>query len=125
MKIRPNRIAEEIKKEMAQIIRSELKDPRVGGLISITSVEVSGDLRYAKVFITKYGDKDAQNEALKALEKAAGFIRNELGKRIRLRYVPELLFKFDESMEHGAKITAILSQINKKQEDSDAGPTEN
>ncbi|MDK2823061.1 MAG: ribosome-binding factor [Clostridia bacterium] len=117
-KMRSNRIAEEIKRELAQIIRTELKDPRIKGLISITSVEVTGDLRYAEVFISHYGNKEEQVEVINALKKAAGFMRSELGKRIRLRFTPELLFKFDESMEHGAKISAILSQINTKQEDS-------
>jgi len=123
-KVRTNRIAEEIKRELAQIFQAELKDPRVSGLISITSVEVTGDLRYAKVFVSHYGNKEKQDDVIKVLEKAAGYIRSELGKRIRLRYIPELLFQFDESMEHGARISTILSQINDKQEDSNAGSSE-
>jgi ribosome-binding factor A len=116
-KVRTNRISEEIKRELANIIQMELKDPRIKGLLSITNVQVTGDLRYAEVYISFYGNKEEQNEVLVTLKKAAGFIRNELGKRVRLRFVPELLFKPDNSMEHGAKISAILSKINREEEE--------
>lgn len=118
-KVRSNRISEEIKRELANIIRTELKDPRVQGLLSITSVQVTGDLRYAEVFVSFYGNKEEQKEVLNTLKKAAGFMRNELGKRISIRFVPELLFKFDDSMEHGAKISAILTKINSKEDEND------
>jgi ribosome-binding factor A len=123
-KVRSNRISEEVKRELANIIRTELKDPRVQGLLSITSVVVTGDLRYAQVFISYYGNKEEQNEVLNTLKKAAGFLRNELGKRIRLRFVPELIFKFDDSMEHGARISAILTEINLEEEKKHAGHPE-
>ncbi|NLT96038.1 MAG: 30S ribosome-binding factor RbfA [Clostridia bacterium] len=115
-KVRSNRISEEIKRELANIIHMELKDPRVKGLLSITDVKVTGDLRYAEVFVSFYGNKEEQKEVLETLKKAAGFIRTELGKRVRLRFVPELLFKPDNSLEHGAKISAILSKINREEE---------
>lgn len=123
-KVRNNRTAEEIKRELANIIRTELKDPRVQGLLSITSVEVTGDLRYAEVFISFYGQKEEQKEVLNTLKNAAGFMRIELGKRIRLRFIPELLFKFDDSMEHGAKISAILNQINSEKDEKNGRLTE-
>lgn len=116
-KVRSNRISEEVKRELANIIQMELKDPRVRGLLSITGVQVTGDLRYAEVFVSYYGSKEEQKEVLETLKKAAGFIRNELGKRVRLRFVPELIFKADNSMEHGAKISAILTQISRKEEE--------
>ena len=106
MKIRPNRVAEEIKRELVAIIRSELKDPRVDGLVSVTDVEVTNDLSYAKVFISKYGSETSRQE------KAAGFIRSELSKRLKLRYMPELIFVLDDSLEYGAKIETILNNIN-------------
>ncbi len=112
MKIRPNRVAEEIKRELVAIIRSELKDPRVDGLVSVTDVEVTSDLSYAKVFISKYGSESSRQDALKGLEKAAGFIRSELSKRLKLRYMPELIFVLDDSLEYGAKIETILNNIN-------------
>ncbi|NLW24739.1 MAG: 30S ribosome-binding factor RbfA [Clostridia bacterium] len=114
-KVRTNRIAEEIKRELSQIIRSELKDPRVSGIVSITGVEVSGDLKYAKVFVSHYGEKEQQKEVIQGLEKATGFLRSELGKRIRLRIVPELIFKLDESLEYGNKISELLSQIKEQE----------
>jgi len=122
--VRSNRIAEEIKRELAQIMRTELKDPRVKGLISITSVKVTGDMHYAEIFISHFGNKEEQQDVMNALKKAAGFLRMELGKRIKLRFTPELLFKFDQSMEHGARISEILSKINNKQEDRDGTNTE-
>jgi len=123
-KVRNNRVAEEIKRELANIIRTELKDPRVQGLLSITGVQVTGDLRYAEIFISFLGDKEEQKQVLDTLKKAAGFMRNELGKRIRLRYVPELLFKFDNSMEYGARISAILTQLNPKEDDNNGRHSE-
>lgn len=112
MKVRPNRIAEEIKKELVQLIRDAVKDPRVDGLISITDVEVTSDISYAKVYVSKYGTEAARQEALKGLEASKGFLRSELSKRLKLRMVPELIFKLDESLEYGAKIETILHEIN-------------
>ncbi|MBR6755632.1 MAG: 30S ribosome-binding factor RbfA [Peptococcaceae bacterium] len=112
MKVRPNRIAEEIKKELVQLIRSAVKDPRVDGLISITDVEVTRDLSYATVYISKYGTAYARQEALKGLEASRGFLRSELSKRLKLRTVPELIFKLDDSLEYGAKIEGLLQEIN-------------
>ena len=114
MKIRPNRIAEEIKRELVAIIRTEIKDPRVSGLVRVTDVEVTRDLSYAKIYISKYGSLDSRQEALQGLEKAAGFIRSELSKRLKMRSVPELIFKLDDSLEYGAKIETILHGINEQ-----------
>lgn len=113
MKIRPNRIAEEIKKELVMLIRDEVKDPRVDGLVSITDVEVTNDLSFAKVYISKYGSAEARQEALEGLEGAAKFLRGELSRRLKLRTVPELIFKLDDSLEYGAKIETILNEIKK------------
>lgn len=114
MKIRPNRVAEEMKREIVSIIRQDIKDPRVDGLVSVTDVEVTNDLSYAKIFISKYGTAYSREEALKGLEKASGFIRSELSKRLKMRYVPELIFKLDDSLEYGAKIETILNNINEQ-----------
>ena len=114
MKIRTNRMAEELKKEIVSIIRTEVKDPRVDGVISVTTVEVTGDLKHAKVYISKYGTEWARKEALAGLEASRGFIRSELGKRFKTRTVPELTFVLDESLEYGAKIEAILQEINEE-----------
>ena len=107
---RANRVAEEIKKEVTQMLREEIKDPRIG-FVTVTGIEVTSDIRYAKVFISVLGDDEAKVQSLKALEKAKGFVRSELGKRIRLRYIPEISFKFDSSIEHGARIMKLLNEV--------------
>jgi ribosome-binding factor A len=107
---RANRLAEEMKKEVSQILREEIKDPRVG-FVSVTRVEVSSDLRYAKVFISVLGSQEERQEVARALKRAGGFIRSELARRIRLRFTPELTFKIDDSIEHGVRIANILDQV--------------
>lgn len=108
---RASRIAEEVKRVVANLLRNDLKDPRVG-FVTITSVEVSNDLSHAKIFVSTLANAEERVKTLQALNKAQGFIRNELGKKLKLRYTPELAFIFDESIEHGAKILGILNQIN-------------
>jgi len=114
MSMRANRVAEQMKKEMSDIISRRLKDPRVG-FVTVTDVEVSGDLQQAKVYITVLGDEDAKAETLKALEKAKGFIRSEIGSRIRLRKTPEIFFEFDESIEYGNRIEKLISELKKEE----------
>lgn len=118
MGFRLNRLAEEIKREITDIIRYSLKDPRVSPLTSITDVEVSKDLRHAKVFVSIYGSEEEQTKTLEGLKSANGFIRSELGKRISLRYIPEITFILDTSIEHGVKISQIINKISgeKKEE---------
>ena len=107
---RANRLAEEMKKEVSQILREEIKDPRVG-FVSVTRVDASSDLRYAKVFISVLGSQEERQEVAQALKRASGFIRSELARRIRLRFTPELTFKIDDSIEHGVRIANILDQV--------------
>lgn len=109
--LRANRVAEQMKKELGDIIGRKLKDPRVG-FVTVTDVEVSGDLQQAKVFITALGDGDKKEATLKGLEKAKGFIRSEIGARIRLRKTPELLFEWDDSYERGERIDKLLHEIH-------------
>lgn len=119
-KHRISRIAEEIKREVAQMIRDEIKDPRITGLISVTQVEVTNDLSIAKIYISLLGDEEKRKSCLQGLEKASGYIRTELAKRLKLRYTPELVFKMDESIEYGAKISKILAEVNKTGGDSNS-----
>lgn len=112
---RSNRVAEQMKKELGEIIRRRLKDPRIG-FVTVTDVEVTGDLQQATVFITVLGDDKKRDETLKGLAKAKGFIRTEIGQRIRLRRTPELSFEFDESSVYGNKIDSLLRQIEKTEE---------
>lgn len=110
-KVRVGRVGEQLKKELSQILQSELKDPRVG-FITVTGVDVTNDLSQAKVFISVLGTDQQKEDSLKAIAKATGFIRSELGKRIRLRIVPELQFQFDSSIEYGSRIDQLLHKIN-------------
>lgn len=110
--IRANRVAEQIKKELGDILFNKIKDPRVG-FVTVTDVEVTGDLQQAKVFISVLGDEDKKEETLLGLAKANGFIRSEIGQRIRLRKTPEISFAFDNAYEYGAHIESLLRDLNK------------
>lgn len=111
--VRANRVGEQMKKEIGQILQQELKDPRIG-FVTVTGVEVTGDLQQAKVFITVLGNDDEKENTLRGLAKATGFIRSEVGKRIRLRKTPEIFFEFDESIEYGNRIETLLSDLNQQ-----------
>lgn len=112
---RIGRINEEYRKELSQIISYELKNPNITGLISVTKVKVTTDLKYAKVYISILNSKK-QEETMQSLKKSAGFIRTELAKKVNLRNTPELIFEIDDSIEYGAKIDKILSEIIPKEE---------
>ncbi|PWU68829.1 MULTISPECIES: 30S ribosome-binding factor RbfA [Gracilibacillus] len=109
--LRANRVAEQMKKELGDIVSRKIKDPRVG-FVTITDVEVTGDLQQAKVFISVFGDEKKRQETLIGLAKAKGFIRSEIGRRIRLRKTPELSFDFDDTIERGNRIEDLLRKIN-------------
>lgn len=111
MRVRPNRVGEQIKKELGQILQQELKDPRIG-FVTVTGVEVTGDLQQATVYISVMGSNDDREGTLEGLEKAKGFIRTEIGRRIRLRHTPELMFKVDESIHYGNRIEKLLKEVN-------------
>ncbi|MWV43504.1 30S ribosome-binding factor RbfA [Paenibacillus sp. HJL G12] len=113
-KIRVGRVGEQIKKELSQLIQSELKDPRIG-FLTVTGVDVTNDLSQAKIYLSVLGDEEQKTNSLKALEKANGFLRSELGKRVRLRHTPELIFKFDESIAYGSHIEKLLGEIGKNE----------
>ncbi|WP_018660128.1 30S ribosome-binding factor RbfA [Heyndrickxia acidiproducens] len=111
MSLRANRVGEQMKKELSDIIGRKLKDPRIG-FVTVTDVEVTGDLQQAKVYITVLGDEEQRKNSLAALEKAKGFIRSEVGQRIRLRKTPELLFEMDESIDYGNRIDTLLKKLH-------------
>ena len=117
MSHRPERIAEAIKKEVADLICQEVKDPRVG-FVTITRVEVTRDLSYAKIFVSVMGSEEQRQETLQALQKVAGFLRSEVGRRIKVRHAPELIFKLDTSLDHGTRIMKLLHEVNKQEESS-------
>lgn len=107
-----DRVAEDIKREIIAIIRDEIKDPRVQGkLLTVVRVEVSGDLSYAKAYISAMEGIEAAKEAVKGLKNAAGYIRREIGQRLRLRKTPEISFIADDSIEHGMSIARMLNDL--------------
>ncbi|AGT31579.1 ribosome-binding factor A [Geobacillus genomosp. 3] len=111
MNIRATRVGEQMKKELSDIIGRKLKDPRIG-FVTVTDVRVTGDLQQAKVYISVFGDDEQRENTLKALEKAKGFIRSEIGQRIRLRKTPEILFEIDETIEYGSRIEQLIRKIS-------------
>ena len=115
---RIGRINEEIQKELSSLIRT-LKDPRVqNAMISITSVDTTGDLRYAKVYVSVL-QKERAREVLKGLKSAGGFLRREIGQKLQLRYTPELVFVEDDSITKGAKMYELLSSLHIEKDDTD------
>ncbi|NLM40818.1 MAG: 30S ribosome-binding factor RbfA [Firmicutes bacterium] len=110
------RLAQEIKREVSSILATEVKDPRLG-MISITDVEVSRDLALAKIYFSLLGDEEERMRTLEGLNRAKGFIRSELAKRIRVRHVPEIAFVFDPSLEQGARMDALLKSLQISKED--------
>jgi ribosome-binding factor A len=104
------RVGDQMKQEIADILMRKIKDPRIG-FVTVTDVELSDDLRNAKVFVSIYGGDKA--ETLKGLKSAAAFIRSELGRRMTMRCLPEILFRFDDTVEHGAHIMELLHEIEK------------
>lgn len=114
---RAARVAEEIKREVGDILLHRLKDSRVASArVSVIKVEMTGDLRHATIFVSVLGEDEEKDATLKGLRSASGFIRTEIGKSIKLRSVPEVHFKLDMSLEHGANIMALLNQIKEERE---------
>lgn len=115
---RPQRVAQELQKEIATILLREIKDPRLGMMITVSGVEVSRDLAYAKVYVTFLEDKDSAQikAALKVLHDACGYIRSLLAKAMRLRIVPELSFFYDKSLIEGMRMSSLVSQVVQQDE---------
>lgn len=106
---RLRRVAEQIRRELAELIRLEVKDPRVG-MVTLTDVEVTADYAHAKVFFTLLGSEQALRETAHALEHAAGFLRTQLSHRLRLRTVPQLRFVYDASVERGLRLSRLIDE---------------
>ncbi|PSO83236.1 MAG: 30S ribosome-binding factor RbfA [Cyanobacteria bacterium QS_4_48_99] len=120
---RVSRVASLIQREVSQMLLNGIKDDRVGvGMVSITDVEVSGDLQHAKIFVSIYGTEAAQAETMEGLKSSTPFVRRELGQRIRLRRTPEVVFYQDHSLERGDRTLTLLNQLTQERE---KGETEN
>ena len=121
---RPDRVAEQVRQEVSQLLLSEVHDPGIG-LVTLTRVKVSPDLQLVRVYYTQMGDEKARAETRRALERATPFLRRQLGQRIQLRRVPELRFEFDTSVENQERIERILLELQAEREqrgiDADAG----
>ena len=119
---RTDRINEEVKRELSAILR-ELRDPRIPELLSVTTVQVTPDLKYCKAYVSLFGREDVK-EIMKALNNSAGYVRRELGARVNLRNVPQISFVFDNSIEHGAKILKMLNDLDIPKEEPAGGDDE-
>lgn len=113
MSYRPHKVAHQLKAEISDIVSRELHDPRVG-FVTITSVRVSQDLSHARVYVSVFGSAQQQKDSVNALNHAAGFIRREVGARMRLRKSPELAFTFDDSVEQGARMNQLIEEANRE-----------
>ncbi len=112
---RINRISEEITREVSDIVRTEVKDPRISKLFSIVKTEVSGDLHYARIHFSVMGTEEERANTLKGLKKAAGFIRRELASRLNIRYTPELQFVPDQSIEYSVEISQKIKELHQNE----------
>ncbi len=115
---RIDRISEQVRREVDQIIRERLSDPRIRGTFSVTRAEVTRDLRYAKIYVSILEEAD-RAPMMAALKKAAGFVRHELGQSMIIRYAPEILFEEDHNIEYGIHIASVLKQVRPEEETND------
>ena len=115
MSYRIERVNQLIRKTISDLLLSEVNDPRLTGVISVTAVETASDLKFAKVYVSHLAGAEHKDEILEALNAAAGFFRGELGKVLTMRYVPEVGFYWDDSIERGARINQLIDQANKPQ----------
>ena len=110
-KYRADRINEEMRKEISSIIQNDVRDPRITAMVSVTKVDVTKDLKYAKVFVSLFGKEEEKKSTFDALKSSLGYIRREIGHRINLRNTPELVLEIDNTIEHGMHIDALLHKI--------------
>ena len=121
---RARRVGEQIQRDLAELIRSEIRDPRLG-MVTVNHVDVTRDMSYARVFITVMGEPESREVSLSILNKMAGYLRGQIGRRMKLRMIPELKFLYDESIDRGARIDSLLkgvapsSQVDDDQTDDD------
>lgn len=125
--IKNTRINMEVQRELSEIIRTEIKDPRVkGGMVTVVSVEVTPDLKYCKAYISVLGSDEAAQDALVGLKSAVGYIRRELAHRVNLRNTPELTFILDQSIAYGVNMSRLIDEVTKdlREDESSDGEAE-
>ncbi|MEB3291928.1 MAG: 30S ribosome-binding factor RbfA [Synechococcales bacterium] len=113
------RVAEQIRREVCQLLMTGIKDDRVGtGMVSVTDVDVSGDLQHAKIFVSIYGSDEARAATMAGLKSATGFVRSEIGQRVRLRRTPEILFVEDRSLARGTEVLGLINRLTEERKAS-------
>ena len=117
--IKNTRINMEVQRELSQIIRSEIKDPRINPLTSVVAVEVTPDLKYCKAYISVLGDEEAGKATIEGLRSAASFVRRELAHRVNLRNTPEIKFILDQSIEYGVNMSKLIDEVTKDLHDNE------
>jgi ribosome-binding factor A len=117
---RQERVGELIREEISELIKREVKDPRLSGFISVTEVVISSDLRHARVFVSIMGTEEEKIQVEKGLAAASGFIRKGLGERLALRYTPEIVFQRDESIERGSRLLQLIREVVPKDSTGEA-----
>ena len=116
-KRRQEKMAVEIKRTLSMVIQEHIKDPRIDlASVSVTRVEVAQDISHARIYISILGDEEKQDETMKALQKARGYLRTELAHHLQIRHAPDLDFRLDKSIEHGIRISNLLENLNQNQE---------
>jgi ribosome-binding factor A len=120
---RPDRLAEAIREDVARFLNEKVKDPRITGMVTVTAVEVTRDLRTAKVFVSVLGNEADRPKTFEGLDSLAGHLRARLGKSLGLRSAPEILFRHDESVARAARIETLLAQIKENRPESDGDGT--
>ncbi|MGB9768744.1 MULTISPECIES: 30S ribosome-binding factor RbfA [Dictyoglomus] len=117
MRQRQERLSALIRQEVSEILLRRVKDPRISSFLVITGVKMSKDLRYAHIYVSVYGSEEEKKQTMKGLESAKGFIRSELGKDLRIRFVPEIFFELDDSLEKGDRILRKLKELGLEDEE--------
>jgi ribosome-binding factor A len=120
-KRRQDMLGEQIAEEMSDLIRTRMKDPRIG-FASVTSAELSADLRHAKIYVSVMGTPEEQRDTLRALDHASGFLRHELAQRLTIRYTPEIVFRLDESIARGVRVLDLMRQVRGESGAAPAAP---
>jgi ribosome-binding factor A len=113
MNTRNEKVKKALIREISEIIQHKIKDPRIEGIISVTDIELSPDMRYAKVYISIFGDKEKKEQIMEAIEESAPQIRKYIGRTVRLRYTPDLHFTLDESLERGSRLTELIDKVSR------------
>lgn len=116
---RANRISEEVRKIISELLLNGLKDPRISSMTTVNSVDVTRDLSYAKIYVSVLGNEEEKTETIEGLNSAKGFIRKTIGANLDIRYIPQPIFILDESIEEGIRMSKLIEDLNKDNKEKD------